>query len=219
MSSIVGTQALGAKNLTVLSLIERIFIFDLRGFMMPSLTDSFKLSDAARLKRRQLAFGLLLSILTAVFVSYATTIWIAYRKGGGVNLSPWFFTGNPNGQFNWLKNTLTTPKPSDWSGAGFTILGAVFTLFLSYMRVRFTGWPFHPLGYAMGPSWPMIQLWFSIMVGWWLKSMILRYGGMKMFVKARPMFLGMILGEFAAAGLWLVIDALTGIKDHRIFLN
>jgi len=98
-------------------------------------------------------------------------------------------------------------------------VGAVVTLLLSYMRVRFSWWPFHPLGYAMGPSWPMIQLWFSILVGWLTKVLILRYGGMRGFVRARPFFLGLVLGEFTVAGLWLLIDALTGVKDHRIFLT
>ena len=33
----------------------------------------------------------------------------------------------------------------------------------------------------------------------------------------RPFFLGAILGQFASAGVWLVIDACTGMTDNRIF--
>ena len=33
----------------------------------------------------------------------------------------------------------------------------------------------------------------------------------------RPFFMGAILGQFASAGVWLVIDACTGMTDNRIF--
>lgn len=219
IGSVAGIGSIGPASLTTMTFVERIFIFDLRGLLMPSLLDSMKLSDSARINRRKLSWAIGASILVAVVVSYATVIWIGYRKGGGINLSQWFFTGSPSSQFNTLKDNIISPPPRDWSGATFTVIGAAVTLFLSYMRVTFAWWPFHPMGYAMGPSWPMIQLWFSIMIGWTLKSMILRYGGMKGFIKARPFCLGMILGEFATAGFWLAIDAMTGIKDHRIFLS
>ncbi|MDO8587058.1 MAG: hypothetical protein Q7T82_08470 [Armatimonadota bacterium] len=219
IGSIAGIGSIGAQNITTLTFVERIFIFDLRGFLMPSLLDSMKMTDAARLNRRKLTIALVLAIIVAVIVSYVTVIWIGYRQGGGVNLSAWFFNGSPISCFDTLKERIVTPRPKDWSGATFTVIGAAVTMLLAYMRVTFSWWPLHPMGYAMGPSWPMIQLWFSIMVGWSLKTMILRYGGMKGFVRARPFFLGLVLGEFAMAGFWLAVNALTDVKDFRIFLN
>lgn len=218
IATVTGIGSIGAKNLTVLSFVERIFIFDLRGFLMPSLLDAMKISDSAKINRRKLTLVLAIAILVAVLVSYVTIISIGY-KVGGVNLSQWFFTGSPTSHFDTVKQNIITPRPRDWSGATLTVIGAAVTMLLAYMRVSFSWWPFHPMGYAMGPSWPMIQLWFSIMVGWFLKSVIMRYGGMKGFVRARPLFLGLVLGEFAMAGFWLAINAMTGIKDFRIFLN
>jgi hypothetical protein len=97
-------------------------------------------------------------------------------------------------------------------------IGAVFMIFLTFMRARFFWWPFHPIGYAMGCSWPMIQLWFSILIGWVLKSIILRYGGIRVYQRFRSLFLGMVLGEFLSGGIWLIIDFITGKSGHRIFL-
>ena len=219
MANSVGLGSVGASNLTALAFVERTFIFDLRGFLMPSLMDGFRLSDSAGIRRRRLTLAIAGSIVVATVVSYATVIWIGYRRGGGVNLSGWFLIGSPATQFASLAQQIGSPSPRDWSGAAFTTVGAAVTLFLSYMRVRFSSWPFHPIGYAMGPSWPMIQLWFSIMVGWLMKTLILRYGGMQGFIRARPFFLGLVLGEFAVAGVWLIIDAITGVQGHRIFLT
>ena len=92
-------------------------------------------------------------------------------------------------------------------------------MLLSIARLRFAWWPFHPLGYAMGPSWPMIQLWFSILVGWLMKTILMRYGSGRSYRRARPVFLGLVVGEFLAAGIWVVGSAVTGTRGHRFFLT
>ncbi len=50
-----------------------------------------------------------------------------------------------------------------------------------------------------------------------IKGIILKYGGIKTYRLMMPFFLGLILGEFASAGLWVIIDGLTGITGHVIF--
>jgi len=77
------------------------------------------------------------------------------------------------------------------------------------MRARFWWWPFHPLGYALCASWTMIVFWFPVLIAWILKTLIARYGGMRLYTRARPFFLGLILGEFSMAVLWTGISALT----------
>ncbi len=65
--------------------------------------------------------------------------------------------------------------------------------------------------------WLMDQLWFSIFIAWLCKSLIVKYGGPALFLRARPFFLGLIIGQFASAGAWLAIDALTGMTDNVVF--
>ena len=40
--------------------------------------------------------------------------------------------------------------------------------------------------------------------------MILRYGGVRLYRNLRPFFLGLILGEIVAAGVFVLIDYATG---------
>jgi hypothetical protein len=96
-----------------------------------------------------------------------------------------------------------------WQAPVFFVVGIVFTVFLSSMRAMFHWWPFHPLGYALCVSWSMTVFWFSCFMAWMLKGLILRYGGMRMYVKARPWFLGMVIGEFGMAVIWTLISVLT----------
>jgi hypothetical protein len=43
-----------------------------------------------------------------------------------------------------------------------------------------------------------------------IKVPVLRYGGMKLYARARPFFIGLMLGEFAMAVFWTLISATTG---------
>ncbi len=76
---------------------------------------------------------------------------------------------------------------------------------LSALRLRFAWWPLHPIGYLMLYTYPGTHLWLSIFFGWLAKNLILRFGGPKLYTDAKPFFLGLIVGESAAAAFWLVL--------------
>jgi len=231
-----GSTIIGSSNLTILAYQEMIFMFDIRSSLMPSVMDSLKLSEGSVVvsgdpssvgsrhavtrrpaRRVRLGLAIFLSIIVAMMVSYISVLLIGYRYGGA-NLSQWFFVGGPQVPFRRLSDMLFHPRGQSGVWLSFMALGAVFMMLLTFMRARLFWWPFHPIGYAMGCSWPMIQLWFSIFVGWLLKSIILRYGGLRAYVKFRTFFLGMVLGEFLSGAAWLIIDFIAGKSGHRIFL-
>ena len=79
-----------------------------------------------------------------------------------------------------------------------------------------TGGPCIPLGFVIGVGWLTGQIWFSVLVAWLLKLVILRYGGIQLFNGLKPFFLGMILGECATSGLWLLIDVATDTVGNHL---
>lgn len=70
--------------------------------------------------------------------------------------------------------------------------------------LRWTAWPLAPVGYVVASSWYMQVAWFSLLLGWAAKVLILKFGGSKLFMEARPLFVGMVFGEALAAGVWLI---------------
>src|SRR5690606_14537567 len=56
-------------------------------------------------------------------------------------------------------------------------LGATITAALSTLRLRFASWPLHPVGYLLVFSYPLRRIWFSIMLGWLAKVVLVRFGG------------------------------------------
>jgi hypothetical protein len=212
-----GTGFLGAPALTNMAFIERVIMLDLRTFLLPSLLDSYKLAGWSRVDLRRLMLPIALAIGVAVISSYAAMLWICYSYGG-VSLGPWFLIWSPQQPWKALAARLANPLRPNPLGMGFVAIGAAVTLFLFTMRSRFVWWPLHPMGFAMGPSWPMIQLWFSILIGWCAKSVLLRYGTAKTYDRAKPFFMGLVVGEFVAAAIWLVVSHFTGAVGLRFFL-
>ncbi|NKB71095.1 MAG: hypothetical protein GKR89_28835 [Candidatus Latescibacteria bacterium] len=84
-------------------------------------------------------------------------------------------------------------------------------------RWRFIGWPLHPLGYPIGPIWIMDHLWFNMFLAWLIKVVVLKYGGVGLYRKTRPFFLGLILGNIVPGGIFLIVDHFTGMIGNIIF--
>jgi hypothetical protein len=95
------------------------------------------------------------------------------------------------------------PKPyNPWLHMG---LGAGIMSFLQFAALRWTAWPFMPVGYIMSMTWYAHAAWFSVFIGWLCKVLLVKYGGARMYQAARPFFIGIIFGEALAAGFWLLV--------------
>ena len=87
---------------------------------------------------------------------------------------------------------------------------------LMWARHHFLWWPVHYLGFPIGETLTIIFTWFSIFIGWTLKAIILKYGGVKLFRRLRPFFLGLILGHVFVSGFWVFFDFFTGETGNKI---
>ena len=96
--------------------------------------------------------------------------------------------------------------------------GFVFTGTLWWMRRLFPLWPFHPAGYAVASgSLTFSWLWFSILVSWAAKVVILKVGGIGLYRKALPLFMGLILGEYMVGGAWVIVRLITGFPVYSFY--
>ncbi len=217
----VGTRPFTPRHLTVMAFVEKVFMFDLRTFLMPFFMDSFRIAHITKIPLRPLAGAMWLSILTSLVASSWSFLRLVYRKGANTMMQgagAWFLQHSPRQVLDFTVAYIEQPRqPTPLSRSCF-VIGFIVALLLYRLRQLFVWFPFHPIGYAMGPSWPMIQLWFSTMLGWMLKALLLHYGGLGSFRRWRPFFLGLLIGEYLTAGLWLALDYTFGKVGHRFFL-
>jgi hypothetical protein len=80
------------------------------------------------------------------------------------------------------------------------------------------GWfPFHPVGFAVSSSWSMHLLWLPLFIAWVIKLTILRYGGLKLYKQALPLFLGLILGECVVGSFWTIWGIIFRIPSYAFW--
>ena len=197
-------SALGPKNLTALSFADAAFTRDLRGNLLSTFLDGLKMSDLIKLDRRHLFIAIAIALAVALTWGSFLHILIPYQRGA-VTLYGYGYRANALWGFQHFQPAMETAGNYDARLPIFFGSGVLMAVFLSVMRARYTWWPFAPLGFALSGSWSMIVFWCPILIAWMLKINILKYGGMKVYMRLKPLFLGLILGEFSQAVIWATI--------------
>ena len=211
----IGSSALGPVGMTALA-FTYVWSADIRTFVMASSANGLKLAEEIGKNKKPLFWAMILSIVVSLFGSIWMIMELSYREGG-INLNGWFFGRGAWEPFSFIGSYLSSPTTPNWGGWIHTGVGAFIMGLLMTVRRRFLALPFHPIGYPIGAVWLMDHIWFSIFLAWLLKALILKYGGIRWYRGTRPFFLGLILGQFVIAGIWLIIDYLTGTTDNVVF--
>ena len=66
---------------------------------------------------------------------------------------------------------------------------------LGLFRLRFWWWPFHPVGYLAANTWGMQIYYMPFFLGWALKVVVIRYGGLRLYRATVPLAIGLIVGD------------------------
>lgn len=104
---------------------------------------------------------------------------------------------------NW--NNGTVPRQT-YSTPKWVAVGAGVAASLHFASLRWSAWPLVPVGYLTQNMWFMHRAWFSILLGWLCKVLIVRLGGYRMYLAFKPVFIGAIIGEGLSAGFWLIVN-------------
>jgi len=220
IAPVMTTSFFGSKNLgpSALGSLGLTFVYssDVRTFVMASVANGLKILEEVKGKKKIIFGAILISIVTTLISSIWAVIYLGY-KYGGINANAWFFVNGPQYGWQYIVQELNTPAGPDMIYWGFFAIGAVFTIFLQFMRMRFLWFPFHPLGFAFSTIMLTNKLWFSIFLSWLFKFMILRYGGANIYEKGKTIFIGLIVGQFVVSGIWLFIDFFTGRTGNFLF--
>ena len=206
MQRVAGGAAFARRDLTVMTL----FFFltrTHRQFPMQNYVDALRIGHQSRIRLRGLALMLLVASLVAILSSFWAYLHVMYQVGYETaqftGPAIWAFGNEP---WQKLDSWISVPRAVDPGAIVAYGVGFVVVLLLTSLRVRFLGWPFHPVGYVVSGSFGLFRLWLPIFVTWLIKSLLLRYGGLKAYRKGLPFFIGLILGEFLAGFLRTIID-------------
>jgi len=214
LDRILGSRLLGPGNETVGS-IYYWFNRAYRSHPMPHAAEAFKLYEAVGRRATGLWPAMVASILVGSVLSCVTQLHFYYDLGAAAGLRggqvPLWIGGET---WRELAARMMSPTPPNWHSGAATALGAAFTFCGMLLSTRVLWWPIHPAGYAVSASWAMERLWCPLFIAWLVKSLVIRYGGNRAFLRAVPYAFGLILGDFAMGSFWNIYGI---IKDVKVY--
>ncbi|HID95477.1 MAG TPA: hypothetical protein EYP53_05395 [Candidatus Latescibacteria bacterium] len=199
----LGTSSLSAPTMTAIA-FSYALIADTKCLTMPAFGHVGKIADAIKQKRRIL-LAVSISLLVSIGVSIWYTLYLGYTHGT-LSYGNWIFNGGNRVPFDMMVAKMRNPFGTDWSRLSFLGIGGLVTAGLTFMRYRFIWWPFHPLGFVIAPTDPVKMLSFSIFLAWMVKIAVVKLGGITLYRRVKPFFIGLILGHFVAAGISFIVD-------------
>ena len=173
--------------------------------------ESFKIADSARINSRRLTFALVVGFLLTLGVGMFVFLTGIYKYG---------FFGLKAGTSGWLGHQsitdgnrivgpLTNPSQTDVNGVIAMAAGGAFAVFLGVMRLRFWWWPFHPVGYMAAMCWGLHWYYMPFFIGWACKTLVIRYGGLRLYRHTVPLAIGLIVGDLLNGAVWAMVGLIT----------
>jgi len=197
-------------NLTILS----VTMFLSRGYfqsMMAYQIEATKIADQARIRQRAMALWLVVALVVGLAGAYVIHLQAYYKHGANIleggTTQGGYRTRLATQEFEELSSFVRAHKPPDAARTAAAATGWVVTVVLVVLRSLFLRFPLHPLGFAMVTAYGS-PLWGPFFLVWMIKSLVLRLGGMGLYRRLIPFFLGIVVGHFFTGGLvwgWLSI--------------
>ena len=148
------------------------------------------------------------AMLVSLVVGAAVWLMIYYSEGL-VRTNEWIGVGWSINICKGMMNLLHDIEGRDVRSSPLHIgIGAAVMLLMGICRYRIPRWPFVPIALCLGISNHVGYMWLSILIGWTCKAIVMRTGGVTVYQRLRPLFLGMIFGEVLMAGVWMAAGAI-----------
>ena len=203
MVAALGTRRLGTNNLTGLTFLYP-FVRCFRAHPMPSELEAFRIAERTQIGYRQLQIGMIIAIIFGVLFTFWIYLHVMYQMGAASKARGWLvYMGWES--FNRLQTWIVHPRNSNVAEVGVITSSFLFTIVLLIMKNSFLWWPLHPGGYVLVTGTGFSGLWFTALLSWTVKATVLKIGGVRLYRKAVPFFLGLILGDYTLGCLWSLL--------------
>ncbi|MDA0710341.1 MAG: hypothetical protein O3B73_09035, partial [bacterium] len=212
----LGSASISPQGLTALAL-SYCWQHELKGFFMASVAHGGRLASETRFTRGTVTGAIALSALVALGVSIWYILLLCYQEGA-YNFGWWIFRRGATVPYDTMVGKMANPLPTDWGRLLFLGIGSALMGGLTFLRYRFLWWPLNPIGLPVSSTYASQMFFFSFFLGWLARILIVKMGGIGFYNRARPFFIGVILGGFTGMGVSFVIDLIWFPGEgHRLY--
>jgi hypothetical protein len=194
---------------------------DLRESFAGFFLQSLRVADQSaydRTRQWKTSFPLVLAVVLALVVGYVTSsasmLWTEYSYASTLSTTPQApinSYGIENVPSTYILSSATNYESGVKQESGGAMatnigIGALIVGVTSVLRFTLSWWPLHPIGFIVLYSYAMQRIWLSLFLGWVGKVIVVRLGGASLLQSAKPVFIGLVVGEAFAAGVWLIVS-------------
>lgn len=192
-------------------------------------TDSLRLADFGHVRRRSVVSIMLIVSVIAIAIAFWFHLDVGYKFGQGLIGAKvgragtgWAMSWS-KGNYSLMQQAFNSPGPPEVPRLMFYLAGFLFTGGLTWARMHLTNFPLHPLGFVLATLYgDHSPYWWPFFVAWAAQRLALRYGGLTLYRKFVPLFLGLTLGHVLIGGVaWRIIINyfIDPVISSRYYLN
>jgi hypothetical protein len=204
-----GGTALGPRTLGMLEML-RPLLQEQRNHPMPNQIEGLKMAEGGRMERRRLALLMAAVPVVALLCFFWATLHVGYHQGMASGHTESWLLRMGSRSAEGLRSTVENPSGPDLGGTIAIVVSLIITSLLYYLKLQFAWWPLHPVAYPISTSNTIAGITPALFLTWLIKSLLLRYGGLRAHRTALPLFLGFIVGDATVALLREIVFAIIG---------
>ena len=214
LTGLAGATRFSPTSLTMMVYTETTLMQEWKVNFFHFAMNDLKITHAAGIPGRIVTPALALSIALMLAIVPWVILHAAYAHGA-FHFNTWQFQDRQTYAYNALVSDLHSPRgPAPYLPLGL-LCGAAAMLALNWLHTSFLWWAISPLGFVMSDTYFMnARIWPNAFIAWLLVWSIRRFGGLRLYRRVRPAFLGMILGHFIIFGVRSLLDPALGLHMH-----
>jgi hypothetical protein len=188
-----------------------------------------------KLRARAVFVAAAVAFAVALVTGLVSYMLLAYRYGG-INVGQRFYSGMAVCFWKMGGHLAHRRAPVDVLWWGMVVFGGVLMALLLLLRKRHCRFPLPPIclpivclgtvmfqtgmnelhpAYSAGPY--VCFVWGPFLVAFIIKKLLLRLGGMDLYLRALPLALGLVTGQCVMIVFWNVYHALAQPKNMLVF--
>jgi hypothetical protein len=175
-------------------------------FGASTLAHIARLGAELRLKTRSLFAVTIFALVLSLLVSAVFTLYLGYSHGA-YNFNVYTFSAGNQVVFDNVVKKLQTPFDTSGDRMMFLGIGGALAGLCSFLRYRFLWWPVSPIGLTVFTTGVIQRQVSMIFLAWLIKFALLKMGGISLYRRGHPLFLGLLLGYVVGIGLVFIVDA------------
>ncbi len=208
----LGVEGFSPGTMTAFALTYSL-IANGRGLFMPAVVQAVRMADATRggssdgprSQMRRIAWALTLAFAVGIVVSVIYTLYLGYTHGA-YNFRVYPFSGGNREAFGHTIRKIENPFGPSWSRMTIGGAGGALMAVLMAVRYRFPAFPVHPIGFVFPMTYLTRFALMSFFVAWASKSLILGIGGVSLYKRTQPLFLGLAAGYSVGVAVGFFVD-------------